>query len=319
MKRIIVLMVLGLGFQTATGQIKYTDEGFSTPKAEKTFGLKTAGEQFIDRMDALYGQSNPEYQLQSEYNQYIREFQQLASQTPYKKERLQILGQVLKTTNDQMYNQAGFRLKMLAFVDPLFIAMKQNWGKEVIEMALAEAYLSIYEFLQIQAVDYPTLQSSMNMLKENEMVDRSEGHCTYSVVLDKKIARDQIDIYFSDFGSYRRLAKNFSDGKLLRGPVPYWEDEKASSQTVREMMDAYIQQTESPVKYVMKVNTEKGKERYSTELPKGMKWFVWVFRNGNLYYHYMIEPCGFENTLEVLDIQIKPLEAIGDPDAYSFE
>lgn len=312
-------MILGFGFQTGYGQIKYSDEGFHTPKVEKSYQLKTPGQQFIARMDALYAQSKPQYMLQTEYNQYIREFGELARQNPYKKERMEVLAQVLKNTNDQMYNQAGFRAKMLTMVDPLYIAMKQNWGKEVVEMALADAYLKIYEYLTVESVDYPVLKSSMALLQRHEIIDRSEGTCTYSVIIDEKVARDKMEIYFSDYGSYRRLSKNFSEAKLLQGPVPYWEDERASSQTVKEMMDAYIQQTESPVKYVLSLTTEKGKERYSTELPKGMKWFVWVFRNDRLYYHYMIEPCSFENALEVLDIQTPPLEAVGDPNAYSFD
>ncbi len=319
MKRALFLMLLGLGYQTGFSQIQYSDEGFHTPRAERTYTIKTAGQQFMDRMEALYTQSKPEYQLQTEYNQYIKSFIALAQKNPNKKERVLALGEVMQKSNNQMYNQAGFRARVYEITHPLYLAMEQNWGKEVVEMALAEAYVSLYEFLTVKAVDYPALKSSVEILKENELLDRSEGTCTYTVKLSDEVARDKVSIYFSDFGSYRRLARNFDESKLLQGPVPYWQDEKASSQTVREMLDAYAQNLGSPVKYVYAVNTEKGKKRYSTELPKGMKWFVWVFRNDRVYYHYMIEPCGFENLLEVLHVEEAPLEAVGDPDAYNFD
>ncbi|MCB0697800.1 MAG: hypothetical protein KDC07_10570, partial [Chitinophagaceae bacterium] len=54
-------------------------------------------------------------------------------------------------------------------------------------------------------------------------------------------------------------------------------------------------------------------------LHKDMNWFVWVFRNGVLYYSYMAVPCADLNMTTVYEERPQPALDGSDPGAAVFE
>ena len=91
---------------------------------------------------------------------------------------------------------------------------------------------------------------------------------------------------------FRKVSKKY-DGGLLEGPIAGWQSLEDESDVIRTLLQAYEGKHALPAYYVYeyKLKDFGNPSTVQQSLYKDQDWFVWVFRNGVLYYSYMAHPC----------------------------
>lgn len=293
-------LVLGLLFFSATAiaQSKrvYTDEGFDTKKVEKLYSIESPGKQFCSRMAALYKVSDSGHITQGEYNKFLMDFDNMVrslntgnvSIPP----KLVSISNILNEINDVAYNIDGHRDAIYHLAAPVYKASTENWGDEVVNMAIANAYFNLREYVVSMANDVK-LSRALAVIDRNPVGFGSNApSCDYAVSLNPNASKDKIDIFFSNIGLFYKATKKYPESGLLSGPIIGWEGYKDESESIMNILKTYADMNNNTVYHVQPAENKTGKSTVvKQDLNSDAKWFVWVFRNDKLYYSYMVEPC----------------------------
>jgi hypothetical protein len=295
-----IQLALGLLFlsvsASAQSKMVYSDEGFDTKKVEKLYSIESPGKQFCARMAALYGRSDSGHITQNEYNVFIEDFGRMANTATAGNAsipgKLQAFSNILSRLNNVIYNIDGNRDAIYHLAAPVYKAVTENWGDEVVNMAIANAYFNLREYVSFIADD-TKLRTAKHLFDESTVTfGTGESSCDYAVSINPATAKDKIDIYFSNVGLFYKASKKYPEGSLLAGPIIGWENYKDESESIKNILNTYANMQDNSSLYIHPADNKTGKSTtVKQELNSDMKWFVWVFRNDKLYYSYMVEPC----------------------------
>jgi len=305
MKRIYLLAALALYISPAMAQssLQYSGEGFNTRKVEQTYGYRTPGQQFYERMNALYTISANTAHTRitlSDYNAYLEKFGKIFSMGSGEgtiAHNLNAIANILNTINDLAYTNDEYRNVMYHLTYPLYKAVTEDWGDEIVNVAIANAYFDMREYISKKALDDMKMREALNTMDRLPMkTAESTGSCSYTIDLKPTLGKDKIEVYVTDPALYYKAIKKYPADNLLVGPVPLWESMVDESTGVRNILKTYAAAPEYKGYnvYSSDITPEKG-YKIEQKLGKGTKWFLMVFRNDKLYYTYMIEPCGYLN------------------------
>ncbi len=308
-KASITITIIALSTFTTSAQtnLKYSDEGFNTKKVESTYALQTAGQQFAQRMTTLYQQTEVSaYKriTREQYANFLKSFQNLVSITNTNNtisRNISVLASVLNSINDFAYNNDEYRNRMYQIAAPVYKAVRENWGDEVINVAIYNAYFSMREFVVAKSVDDSAMAMTLQLIDDNAINNKMQETCNYAVSVDPKLAGENIEIYFTDPALYNLATKKYPAEQLLAGPIRGWENNVDESASVYGLLKSYAAQTKHNGYniYTYNINKEGKNNSLNQPLYRDNKWFIWVFRNGKLYYTYMTEPCGTINRAEI--------------------
>jgi hypothetical protein len=307
MKKIVLpALLLFLSTGSYAQRLKYTDEGFNTIKKEETYSVETPGQQFTKRMNALYGQSealaHPKV-TRTQYDEFLVNFQNLMGRdiSATTRHNLSALAAILTAVNEGIYKNDLYRNDLYHMAMPVYLAVNQEWGNEVTTVAIANAYFNIREYVKIKAIDDAGMKTALGVVDDNPLSSPGTETCTYKVWVDPKLAKDNIEIYFSDPALYSVISKKYPEDVLLSGPVAGWDKNSDESQSVYNILKTYAMQPKhiGYNVYAYEISDKPNANTLEQQLNKNNKWYMWVFRNNKLYYSYMAEPCSPINRAQV--------------------
>jgi|GEM_PF-2845517 len=327
MKTRILSIALILASTASYAQIKvverqYKNNGFSVAQQEKQMSRNSTGKIFYTRLqsfDSFSKKSLKPYMSRQSFIAYLDQFKGLmdvANMNGYSAhvKAIKVMYDNIKglskiSTNDD------HRYSLYEITAPVYKAVDESWGNDVVDAVIKEAYLNLYDYVNAKVNsgerDFANAKAYINM--EPIKTDESKGQCQYTVSIDKPVLqKDDIEVYFCDMALFRKISKKY-DGALLEGPISGWQAYKDESATVRAMLQAYEGKKEIPAYYVYmyKLKDYGNPATVQQNLHKDMNWFVWVFRNGMLYYSYMAIPCADLNRTTVYEERLNP--ALEDP------
>lgn len=303
MKRTYLLAALALYISSANAQsnLQYSDDGFNARKVEEKYAPMSPGQQFYDRMKALYTVSANTADTRvtlSNYNTYLKKFEKIYAMGSGEgtiAHNLNAMANILNTINDLAYANDEYRNTLYHITYPVYTAVTQNWGDEIITVAIANAYFDMREYVSAKAVDDMSMRQGLNTMDRMPLkAAESTGSCGYTIDLKPSLGKDKIEIYITDAALYYKAIKKYPTQSLLIGPVATWQNYTDESSSVKNILKTYASAPEYKGYnvYSSDVTPEKG-YKIEQKLNKGTKWFMIVFRNDKIYFSYMIEPCGY--------------------------
>lgn len=288
--------------QTDVVDYQYKNNSFSVAQQEKQLTNASTGKLFYSRIHAFDSFSNKSllpYMSRENFVIYLDKFYELpkiANMNGYDDyiPAIAVLYNNIKGLS-RLSAKDDHRYSLYEISAPVYKVIDESWGNDIVSAVIQEAYLNLYDYVQMRVKSgdraFSTAMSYVNM--DPIKTDESRGHCQYTVNIDKPVLKkDNIEVYFSDLALFKKITKQYS-APLLQGPIPAWQSMKAESDVVRALLQAYESKRELPAYYVYgyKLQDFGNPATVQQNLHKDMKWFVWVFRNGMLYYSYMAIPC----------------------------
>lgn len=299
------IMLLTIGAASAQN-LKYSDEGFNTKQVESTYTIHTAGQQFVQRMQVLYNQAEAtSYKriTRDQYSEFLKSFQNLIGIKNVNStisRNLSVLSSILNSVNDFGYNNDEYRNTMYHIAVPVYKAVIEDWGDEIVNVAIYNAYFDMREYVSKKSVDDSAMAMTLQLMDDNTINTQTKETCTYYVSVDPKLAKDNIEIYFTDPALYNMASHKYPAEQLLAGPIVGWENNIDESASIHGMLKAYSMQPKHMGYSIYSYTIADGKSNTLNQpLYKDNKWFMWVFRNGKLYYTYMAEPCSMVNKAQI--------------------
>ncbi len=305
MKKIYLVALIALCSNAARAQssLKYSEDGFNTKAIERTYSVKSPGQQFYARMNALYTMAENTADTRitlGDYNAYLEKFGKIfamGSGDGVIAHNLNAMANILNTINQLTYGNDQYRNRMYHLTYPVYTAVTQNWGDEIITVAITNAYFDMREYVADKAVDDMKMREALNTMDRLPLKSaETTGSCDYTIDLKPSLGADKIEVYVSDPALYYKAVKKYPADNLLVGPVPLWESFADESGSVLNILKTYASAPEYKGYnvYSSDVTPEKG-YKIVQKLGKETKWFLMVFRNNKLYFSYMIEPCSYLN------------------------
>lgn len=333
MKSKILLLATIIAAGSATAQMKvvdyqYKNNTFSVAQQDKQLSNKTTGKIFYSRVrafDSFSKKSVKKYISREDFVKYLGKFAgltKIAKMNGYadQEEAINVMYNNLKGLS-RLSNDDAFRLSLYNISAPVYKVIDESWGNDMVDAVIKEAYLNLYEYVKglVAGGDraYTNAMAYVNM--DPIKTDESKGYCQFTVNIDTPVLKkDDIQVYFSDMPLFKKISKTYDAGGLLEGPINGWAAYKDESEAILAQLQGYEgQKREIPAYYAYGYNLKDygNPATVQQNLHKGMKWFVWVFRNGVLYYSYMAVPCSDLNTVTVYEERKQAgLEAPGTSD-----
>ncbi|RYE26020.1 MAG: hypothetical protein EOP51_01985 [Sphingobacteriales bacterium] len=304
---VMAVAMLQIAANAQKSNLKYTDEGFDTKKVESTYALQTAGQQFAARMNTLYQQTSANAYARitrDQYASFLTSFQNLVglkSGNSTVSRNLSVLASIMNSVNDFAYNNDEYRNSIYRIAAPVNKAVTEDWGDEVVNVAIYNAYFDMREFVAKKSVDDAAMAMTLQLIDDNSINTQTKETCTYKVTVDPKLAKDSIEIYFTDPALYTMASKKYPEAQLLAGPIRGWENNIDESAGVYSILKTYAAQTKHTgyTIYNYDIAADGKNNTLNQPLYKDNKWFMWVFRNGKLYYSYMTEPCSMISRAQI--------------------
>ena len=332
MKTHILGLALVLLASSATAQIKvvdyqYKDNSFSVSQHDKMLTNKPTGKVYYSRLqafDSFTKASLKPYLSRDQFYQYMEELKN----TP-KRAQMSGYGDFSNAIGmfcnnirnlNRLSSQEDFRYRLYQISMPVHKVINESWGNDVVDAVLKEAYLNLYEYTNMMAAGDPAYAAAPKYVDMAAIkTDESKGQCQFTVVIDEPVLKkDEIEVYFSDLALFRKISKKYS-GSMLEGPIAGWESLEDESDVVRTLLQAYEGKHELPAYYVYeyKLKDFGNPSTIQQNLYKDQDWFIWVFRNGTLYYSYMAHPCAKISKVTVYEE--RPTTGIDDAGAGTYD
>ncbi|MCB0700771.1 MAG: hypothetical protein H6551_04765 [Chitinophagales bacterium] len=326
MKTRILTLLLAFGATTVFAQNEnverqYKNNGFSVQQQEQRFIPSPTGKKFNSRLKAFDNFSKKSLVSFISRQAFVTHLEALdAISDKAKMSGYNDYVSALNTLHTNIKNLSrlssadGHRYKLYEISAPVIKVIDENWGQDVAEAVIDEAYLNLYEYTRMKAASgeaaFAGAMKYLNMdpIKTNEAM----GQCLYTVKIDKEILnKDEFEVYFTDLALFRKIAKRYN-GDLLGGPISGWATKDNESASIRTMMqnNEASKDIAAYYTYVYKLKDFGNPSTVQQNLYKDNKWFVWVFRNGVLYYSYMAIPCSKQSTITVYEE--RPVTGIDD-------
>lgn len=288
--------------QTEVVEYQYKNNTFSVAQQDKQLTRSSTGKIFYNRIKAFDSFSKRQLKpfiSREQFVVYLNKFGELpkiAGMNGYGDyaDAITTLHANIKNLSRLSATDAH-RYSLYEISAPVYKVIDESWGNDMVDVVIQEAYLNLYDYTKMKVASgdraFANAMSYVNMdpIKTNE----AAGHCSYAVNIDKPVLKkDKIEVYFSDLALFKKISKKYP-ADLLQGPIPGWQAMSDESDVVRAMLQAYEGKKEIPAYYVYgyKLADYGNPATVQQNLHKDNKWFVWVFRNGKLYYSYMALPC----------------------------
>lgn len=311
-----IALASSTGFcQTNGVDYQYSNNTFSVAQQDKVFTKNGTGKIFYNRIHAFDSFSNASMKnfiSREEFMTYLNDFDKL-----YATAEVNGYGAYVPALRTLSKNIRGMhrlssgdahRQALYEILSPVIKVIDESWGEDIVNPVIQEAYLNLYEYARKKANsgerEYATIMNYVNM--DPVKVNESLGHCQYTVTIDKPVLqKDDIEVYFCDMALFKKISQKYP-GPLLEGPIPGWQGMKDESGVVRSMLQAYQGKRDIPAYYMYMYRLKEfgNPATVQQNLLKGMNWFVWVFRNGTLYYSYMALPCADISKITVYEQRV---------------
>lgn len=283
-------------------EYQYKNNTFSVSQQDKQLAKTSTGKIFYTRIKAFDSFSRRDlkpYISREQFVAYLNKYSQLPKMAGVNgygdySDAVQVLYNNIKNLG-RISSADAHRYSLYEISAPVYKVIDESWGNDMVDIVIQEAYLNLYDYVNMKVASgdraFANASSLVNMdpIKTNE----AAGHCQFSVNIDKPVLKkDKIEVYFSDLALFKKISKKYP-GELLQGPVGGWQAYADESDVVRAMLQAYEGKKDIPAYYVYgyKLEDYGNPPTIQQDLHKDNKWFVWVFRNGKLYYSYMTLPC----------------------------
>lgn len=325
MKNILPVALLSLATLPALAQTdyQYNNNTFSIAQQDKQLTKNSTGKIFYNRIhsfDSFNKASLKTFVSREEFVVYLNNFEKLYNTANANGYGVYVPAlKILHSNVKGLYKLSSgddHRAALYEIIAPVYKVIDESWGEDIVNPVIQEAYLNLYEYANAKANsgqrEFASANQYINMSPIK--VDESVGHCQYTVNIDKPVLKkDDIEVYFCDMALFKKIAQKYPGG-LLEGPVPGWQAMKGESAVVRSLLQAYSGKKEIPAyySYMYRLKDFGNPATVQQNLVKNVNWFVWVFRNGVLYYSYMALPCADLSKITVYEERIP--KAL-DPDA----
>lgn len=320
----LTVVALQASAQSNTVDYQYKNNTFSIAQQDKIFTKASTGKVFYTRVrafDSFSRASLKPFVSRDEFIAYLNKFGELpkiATLNGYGNYEgaINILYGNIKSLS-KLSTKDDHRFTLYSIMHPVYKVIEESWGEDIINSVLQEAYLNLYEYTAMKENsgerEFVNAMTYINMdpIKVNE----AAGTCEYTVSIDKPVLKkDDIEVYFCDMALFRKISRKYS-GALLEGPINGWQAYEEESDIVRNLLQAYEGKKKIPAyySYGYKLKDYGNPATVQQNLLKGVNWFVWVFRNGKLYYSYMALPCADLSKITVYEERIP--QNIVDPNA----
>ena len=319
-----ILFVAPTAFAQEVVDYQYKNNTFSVAQQDKQLTKSSTGKIFYTRIkafDSFNKRQLKPYISREQFVMYLNRFAELpklANSNGYNEYAgaVETLHSNIKNLS-RISSDDAHRYSLYEISAPVYKVIDESWGNDMVDAVIQEAYLNLYDYVNMKVASgdraFANAKSYVNMdpIKTNE----AAGSCQFSVNIDKPVLKkDQIEVYFSDLALFKKISKKYP-AELLQGPIPGWQAMKDESDVVRAMLQAYEGKKEIPAYYVYgyKLEDYGNPPTIQQNLHKDNKWFVWVFRNGKLYYSYMTLPCAKISKVTVYEE--RPQSGMEDADA----
>lgn len=330
-KLILLSLLLAAGNSYAQMEVveyQYKNNSFSVAQQEKQLTRESTGKLFYSRLrafDSFNKASLRPYLSRTQFYSFMGKMEGLgdiAKMNGYSNHLLAIEVFVNNIQNlSRISSEDGFRYMLYEVSAPVYKVVDESWGNDVVDAVIQESYLRLYDYVKMKknsgARDFAYADQYLNM--DPIKTDESLGQCSYTVRIDEPVLKkDDIEVYFSDLALFKKISAKY-DGALLEGPVPGWAAYKDESSVVLNLLRAYEGNRAIPAYYSYMYNLKEYDNPSTVEqsLYKDNKWFVWVFRNGMLYYSYMAIPCADISRVTVYEE--RKMDGLEDPGQINYE
>lgn len=316
--------------QTKVVDYQYKNNSFSVAQQDKQLTNASTGKIFYSRLqgfDSFNKKSLKPYMSREHFVAYLGKFKELmdlANMNGYNDQvkAIRVMYDNIKGLS-RLSAKDDHRYSLYEITTPMYKAIDESWGADVVDAVIQESYLNLYDYVNMKVSsgdrDFANATAYVNM--DPIKTDESMGDCQYTVNIDKPVLKkDDIEVYFCDLALFRKISKKY-EGPLLEGPVPGWQAYQDESDVVRALLQAYEGKKEIPAYnvYMYKLKDYGNPATVQQNLFKDNKWFVWVFRNGVLYYSYMAIPCSDLSKTTVYEERPQPgLEDIEGGNDYQY-
>lgn len=335
MKSRILLLAAALVSTTGFAQMKtveyqYGNNSFSVAQQEAQLTNATTGKLFYTRLkafDSFNRASLKPYLSRAQFYQFMEKMEGLgdiAKMNGYNNHLVAIETMVDNIRNlSRLSNEDGFRYMLYEVAQPMYKVVDESWGDDVVDAVIQESYLRLYDYLKLRVNsgnrEFANAMKYVNM--DPIKTDETMGECLFTVKIDEPVLKkNDIEVYFSDLALFKKISQKY-EGALLEGPIPGWEAYADESNVVKSLLLSYEGQRDMPAYYSYMYNLKEygNPATVQQNLYKDNKWFVWVFRDGKLYYSYMTIPCAKLSTVTVYEE--RPMAGLEDVDqgGYDFE
>lgn len=319
MKKVIYSVLLTIAANSAIAQTnsvnyQYNNNTFSIAQQDKEFTKLGTGKIFYNRLksfDTFSRKSLKTFISREDFVTYLNDFDKIYNTAnvngySFYVPALKTLLNNVKALNKLSSSDAN-RAALYEIIAPVHKVIDESWGEDMVNPVIQEAYLNLYEYANKMGNsgqrEYANAPKYINMdpIKVNESI----GHCQYTVTIDKPVMKDDIEVYFSDMALFKKISSKYP-GPLLEGPIAGWLAMKDESSIVRSMLQAYQGKKDIPAyySYAYRLKDFGNPSTVQQNLLKNMNWFVWVFRNGTLYYSYMALPCADLSKITVYEEKV---------------
>lgn len=325
MKKLILSAAITISAFSAVAQTEkvdyeYKNNTFSIAEQDQKLRRNSTGEIFYKRLKSfndISKKSLKKFMSREQFYAFLKELEQSsekASQNGYNSlvSHVQIFYRNIKDLS-RLSTQDAYRFRLYEIAAPVHKVIDESWGNDISEAVIDEAYLNLYEYIMYKATSEPAFANAPKYLNIDPIrVQESAGQCLYSVEIDEPVLKkDNIEVYFTDLQVFNKVSKKYT-GSLLAGPIPGWEARAEESVSVKAMLDAYAKQKEIPAYNIYAYNLKAygNPSTVQQNLYRANNWFIWVFRNGVLYYSYMAIPCSKVSKCTVYEE--RPVEGLDD-------
>lgn len=326
----LVFSALASNAQQENVAYEYKNNSFSVVQQEERFVPNPTGIIFYKRLqsfDSFNKRDLSAFVSQTYFLSHLQELSELekkANMYGYS-EYVPAINTLYKNVKmlSKVSNTDGHRLKLYQITAPVIKVIDENWGKDMAEAIIDEAYLNLYDYAKIKSVSDPKFYNVMSYISMDPIkTNVADGQCMYTVSIDKPVmGKSNMEVYFTDLALFRKLAKKYP-GALLGGPVTGWAARSDESHAIRVMLQNYegIKDFPAYYMYAYKLKDFGNPNTVQQNLYKDNKWFVWVFRDGVLYYSYMAVPCAKQNKITVYEEKAIPgIDDVPAADSYGVD
>jgi hypothetical protein len=282
---------------TEQAKYEYQENKYDVRKVDEMYAPKSTGLQLEELMAAfkqISDKRTESYVSTERYRAFIKTFEHdRAESSDRTTGRISSFKAAVKTANMGPLSDDNYRNKLYRLTLPVHIAIDEEWGDDVINTVLTDAYLQLDDYISSRAAEDYRITEIAAAVKKNTDEDYAalmagNEQCSYFLKASPDVVKDNVQVYFCDQKMFNRVKQLYPQDRLLQGPVPAYTAQKDESQS---LMHLFMNETGSRHVVTAKADTKKSELR----LNKNMRWYLCAFRGDRLYYSYMVLPCSHLN------------------------
>lgn len=300
--------------QSNKESLKYEANQYDVRKEEKAYSYKSTGQLFKERMDAFRKISDSKaksFISNNDYNKFLDHFSTLRYSDEKAGKRLENFNAALTAaSNTPHITKDGYRNKLYHTAFPLQVAVEEEWGTDVMDVVLSDAWRDLNSYVGMLAKDDRSLsgiamQVNTGYIHDLGIMNENAKTCTYNIFVDKPLQKDKIEVYFCET-RIANLINNlgiYPQDRLLTGPIGNYTTLRDESKNLLHFLENAKHDKSNNIHYI-KFTPKSPSAKAQEELQESTEWYMYAFRNGALYYSYMALPCSRFNTCTIKELML---------------